>query len=71
MGCCESQRPKNAMGQLDRALAPEKSFLTRQSDEKIAEKLIKTIEMLEEELQRPVYFVDIYKATVERPIDGE
>ena len=27
--------------------------------------------MLEKELKRPVYFVDMYKATLERPIDGE
>ena len=26
---------------------------------------------LEKELERPVYFVDVYKATLERPIDGE
>ena len=27
--------------------------------------------MLERELKRPVYFVEIYKATLERPIDGK
>ena len=54
-----------------RTLASEKAFGTKQSDDKIAEKLLKTIRMLERELERPVYQVDIYRATLERPIDGD